>query len=237
MPQLIAMIIIVVGAMIYMFQTFGGTGDKIEGIAQKTSIITEVNNIKDGVKIAAKSGQLTSKTGGDGDKVDNLQDLAKLSYFAEQINEQLKENIAANKNVYSAISFGGQALKLATDKPNMGLSLVVPTPISGTVPVKRTPGIFVDFSQGNLLANAAFLESQIATDLKAIAYIDRSATTATAKAGVINSATDATSIEKRTPALGTVDADGKPTDPTAAALSDGKFILYFKDFGSDEVVE
>ena len=54
MPQLIAMIIIVVGAMIYMFQTFGGTGDKIEGIAQKTSIITEVNNIKDGVKIAAK---------------------------------------------------------------------------------------------------------------------------------------------------------------------------------------
>ena len=139
--------------------------------------------------------------------------------------------------MYSAISFGGQALKLATDKPNMGLSLVVPTPISGTVPVKRTPGIFVDFSQGNLLANAAFLESQIATDLKAIAYIDRSATTATAKAGVINSATDATSIEKRTPAIGTVDADGKPTDPTAAALSDGKFILYFKDFGSDEVVE
>ena len=48
MPQLIAMIIIVVGAMIYMFQTFGGTGDKIEGIAQKTSVITEINNIKTG---------------------------------------------------------------------------------------------------------------------------------------------------------------------------------------------
>jgi len=46
MPQLIAMVIVVVGAMIYMFQTFGGTGDKIEGIAQKTSVLTEVNNIK-----------------------------------------------------------------------------------------------------------------------------------------------------------------------------------------------
>lgn len=39
MPQLIAMIIIVVGAMIYMFQTFGGTGDKIEGIAQKLVLL------------------------------------------------------------------------------------------------------------------------------------------------------------------------------------------------------
>ena len=46
MPQLIAMVIVVVGAMIYMFQTFGGTGDKIEGIAQKTSVVTEINNIK-----------------------------------------------------------------------------------------------------------------------------------------------------------------------------------------------
>lgn len=29
MPQLIAMVIVVVGAMIYMFQTFGGTGDRL----------------------------------------------------------------------------------------------------------------------------------------------------------------------------------------------------------------
>ena len=66
MPQLIAMVIVVVGAMIYMFQTFGGTGDKIEGVAQKGSIITEINNIKDGVKIAAKSGHIetTAGTGG-----------------------------------------------------------------------------------------------------------------------------------------------------------------------------
>ncbi|PKN13976.1 MAG: hypothetical protein CVU67_08065, partial [Deltaproteobacteria bacterium HGW-Deltaproteobacteria-24] len=58
MPQLIAMIIVVVGAMIYMFQTFGGTGDKIEGIAQKTSVITEINNIKNGLQLAVRAGDI-----------------------------------------------------------------------------------------------------------------------------------------------------------------------------------
>ena len=88
MPQLIAMIIIVVGAMIYMFQTFGGTGDKIEGIAQKTSIITEINNIKNGLKLAARAGEITTKTttpeGGGAAVVtaSDLQGLAKLKYFA-----------------------------------------------------------------------------------------------------------------------------------------------------------
>ena len=45
MPQLIAMVIVVVGAMIYMFQTFGGTGDKIEGIAHKTQLELSKNFI------------------------------------------------------------------------------------------------------------------------------------------------------------------------------------------------
>ena len=89
MPQLIAMVIVVVGAMIYMFQTFGGTGDKIEGVAQKGSIITEINNIKDGVKIAAKSGHIETTAGTDADAVSDLKGLATLSYFAEQINSQL----------------------------------------------------------------------------------------------------------------------------------------------------
>ena len=91
MPQLIAMIIVVVGAMIYMFQTFGGTGDKIEGIAQKTSIITEINNIKNGIKLAARSGDIRSSV----DNTDpanpkpvsaDLKTLANAAYFAEQIN-------------------------------------------------------------------------------------------------------------------------------------------------------
>ena len=55
MPQLIAMVIVVVGAMIYMFQTCGGTGDKIEGIAQKTSIVTEINNIRNGLQLAVRA--------------------------------------------------------------------------------------------------------------------------------------------------------------------------------------
>ena len=237
MPQLIAMIIVVVAAMIYMFQTFGGTGDKIEGVAQKSSIITEINNIKDGIKIAAKSGQIGSET--KGDKVADLLGLAKLSYFAEQINVQLMDANNKQANVYNAISFGGGIITeatLANTTGNMEISLVAPGASSN---VKRVPGIFVDFSKGNLKSNAAFLESQIANDLQAIANIDRSATAATARDGVIS--TTGSEIEKRTPAIGKTekDKDGNtvPADPTATELGDGKFIIYFKDFGSDEVVQ
>ena len=63
MPQLIAMVIVVVGAMIYMFQTFGGTGDKIEGVAQKTSIVTEINNIKNGVQLALRGDAMRASDG------------------------------------------------------------------------------------------------------------------------------------------------------------------------------
>jgi hypothetical protein len=63
MPQLIAMVIVVVAAMIYMFQTFGGTGDKIEGIAQKTSVITEINNIKNGLQLALRAGDVFNTPG------------------------------------------------------------------------------------------------------------------------------------------------------------------------------
>ena len=116
MPQLIAMIIIVVGAMIYMFQTFGGTGDKIEGIAQKTSIITEINNIKNGLKLAARAGDISTtsieidnpdtQAGGKIKVPSDLKALGQAAYFAEQINVQLKENNVSNRNKYFAISFG-----------------------------------------------------------------------------------------------------------------------------------
>ena len=92
MPQLIAMVIVVVGAMIYMFQTFGGTGDKIEGIAQKTSIVTEINNIRNGLQLAVRAGDVTTST--------TLKNLADLGYFAEQMNTEIKNNTGAS--VYQA---------------------------------------------------------------------------------------------------------------------------------------
>ncbi len=221
MPQLIAMIIVVVGAMIYMFQTFGGTGDKIEGVAQKGSIITEINNIKDGVKIAAKSGHIIDGTNDDDkpDGVSTLVGLATLSYFAEQINAQLTDttNNAANANIYNAISFGGTVVTTATNDSSMQLSLV--SNVGGAI-----PGIFVDLSKGKLKDNSAFLEAQIATDLEAVATIDRGADEATANA--VNTA--GTDLQKRTPTI---------TTPDATTLADGKFIIYFKDFGADEVVK
>ncbi len=225
MPQLIAMIIIVVGAMIYMFQTFGGTGDKIEGIAQKTSIITEINNIKNGLKLAARAeviaiNTLTTETV---DKKASLQGLAELKYFAEQINEQLLYSDATTKrtpgakfNVYSAISFGGTSVNATAGNGDMLISLV-------NDKTKMIPGIFVDLKQGNLKDNAGFLESQIYNDLKGTAYIDRKATSA--KSADLQ--TTGTDVLKRTP--GTSTGDGTE--------SDGQFIIYFQDFGSNEIVQ
>jgi hypothetical protein len=221
MPQLIAMVIVVVGAMIYMFQTFGGTGDKIEGIAQKTSIVTEINNIKNGLKLAARAGHIavttpTTTNGISTDAVKTLQGLGTLAYFPEQVNSQVKA--ATNTNVYNAISFGGIENETT---PAMQISLAAPT--KGYI-----PGIYVDLSLGSLKTNAAFLESQIATDLESIAYIDRTATAASTAVTASRNATG-TDLEKRTP---------KDAATSSATLtSDGKFIIYFKDFGSDEVVQ
>ena len=231
MPQLIAMVIVVVGAMIYMFQTFGGTGDKIEGIAQKTSVITEINNIKTGLKLAAKSEQIatTSTVDGTGATViaaANLKGLADLKYFAEQINDQISNNTASiagdasyvAANAYNSISFGGSS----DTAGGMFISLVANR--SGFV-----PGIFVDFNFTNssLKDSAGFFESQIANDLKDIAYIDRNATTATAAAGTRTTNDDDSTIAARTPGI---------TEVSDNSESDGKFIIYFKDFGADETV-
>ncbi len=216
MPQLIAMVIVVVGAMIYMFQTFGGTGDKIEGIAQKTSVITEVNNIKNGLKLAARAEHISSAATPAGDAKKDLKGLGQLAYFPEQINNQLTVTGRTNgDNEYAAISFGGTQ----STKGGMVLSLVAPAAVSS---VKMIPGIYVDLTVGSLKDNAAFLESQISTDLADIAYIDRNATSAAAAATARGETLE---IEKRTPGNSTGGSD-----------SDGKFIIYFKDFGTNEVV-
>ena len=236
MPQLIAMVIVVVAAMIYMFQTFGGTGDKIEGIAQKTSVITEINNIKNGLKLAARSDQIATKSTTDSNNVTtvtaaNLKGLADLKYFAEQINDQIsKNNVTATvgsgystTNAYNAISFGGTN----TSVGGMFISLVADK-------ANVVPGIYVsfNFTDSTLKDSAGFLESQIATDLKDVAYVDRNALTPvsgsfTAGTGRKTTA-DTSSIAERTP---------QDTAESTGSDSDGKFIIYFKDFGSNEVVK
>ena len=222
MPQLIAMVIVVVGAMIYMFQTFGGTGDKIEGVAQKSSIITEINNIKNGLKLAAKSNNIGIGTSTD--TVNTLIGLARLAYFPEQVNSQITTTLAGaartgdSYNDYYAISFGGEE----TTVTNSAMKISLVAPVAGIV-----PGIYVEFqTAGSLGANAGFLESQIANDLQDIAYVDRAATaiptTLTARTG-----TTTTALDRRLPTT---------TTATSTQLSDGKFIIYFNDFGADEVV-
>ena len=222
MPQLIAMVIVVVGAMIYMFQTFGGTGDKIEGIAQKTSLMTELNNLKNGLQIAIRTGDLNNAIADDAANesraATTLKTLATNEYFADQINKELTStNYDTSDNVYYAISFGGK-----TDK-SMAIRLIMPTQAqvtaatgAATAPVVR-PGLYVDLTQGNLKNNAAFLESQLVNDLSATASIDRIAT----------SNSDAV----------TLDSNGNvpTTAPTTEQLNDGKLVIYFKDFEQNAI--
>lgn len=220
MPQLIAMIIVVVGAMIYMFQTFGGTGDKIEGVAQKTSIVTEINNVKNGLQLAMRSGDITAAN------PNTLAGLATLSYFADQMNNEIRNNagevaftatanINRNANTYSAISFGGEA------NPALFLSYIIPAAAGDK------PAIRVQVAQnGSLWANRAFLEAQLANDLAAIAAIDRT---------TVNGARVAI-VDNEVPAANrpaTVNVTNNPTNNGAGTatteLDDGVFTIYFKD--------
>lgn len=222
MPQLIAMVIVVVGAMIYMFQTFGGTGDKIEGVAQKTSIVTEINNLKNGLQLAMRSGDITYPNNNN----NSLAQLATLSYFADQMNSEIRNNtgvaaftatanINQNANTYSAISFGGEA------NPALFLSYIIP----GAAGDK--PAIRVQIAEnGSLWANRAFLEAQLAGDLAAIAAIDRT-TVNGARVAIVDNEVP----EGNRPA--TVNVANNPTNKAAGtattALDDGVFTIYFKD--------
>jgi hypothetical protein len=208
------MVIVVVGAMIYMFQTFGGTGDKIEGVAQKTSVMTEINNIRGDLIVAIKTGELKAGV--------TLKDLANLGYFSKQINEQLKDNKTAAStnfatgevNTYSAISFGGKT------NPGMNISLI----LNGAGSV---PGLRVELLNG-LATNAAFLEGQISSDLASQASTDRTTTDGSPVAladGEVPKANRPATVLDTTGAAGTVKSD-------AASLGDGIFTIYFKDLGT-----
>ncbi|RXJ85090.1 hypothetical protein [Arcobacter cloacae] len=227
MPQLIAMIIVVVGAMIYMFQTFGGTGDKIEGIAQKTSIVTEINNIRNGLQLAVRAGDITN----DGTTVTTLRDLAQLGYFADQMNVEISNNTTAGNanqgtNAYSAISFGGEVnpgliinLVTSSTAPTVGNPTATP-PVAGTI--TQRPGIRVQLV-GELASNAPFLESQLANDLAAIASIDR--TTTNSNPVTLDENGDVPAANRATAQGGTA----------ATNLDDGIFTIYFKDMPANVV--
>jgi len=222
MPQLIAMVIVVVGAMIYMFQTFGGTGDKIEGIAQKTSIVTEINNVRNGLQLAIRAGDITTTP-------TVLKDLADLGYFADQMNTEIGDNDDAGiangeSNTYSAISFGGE------NNPGMLINLIVGDTIN------TRPGIRVELT-GALLGNANFLESQIATDLAAVASIDRTSATLAEGQAVAKLVTAAVSDvpAANRPSTVSVATGVDAGTATGDTLEDGIFTIYFKDMPSTVV--
>lgn len=221
MPQLIAMVIIVVGAMIYMFQTFGGTGDKIEAVAQKSVILTEINNIKDGMNLANKTNSLEITTGTAANRAHTLEGLADLEYFDKFINTQITTSAAnttgdENFNIYKGISLGGDA---TTAAGSVEISLVVPT-VNTNLNTDR-PGLFVKL-QGDLADNAGFLETQLASDLAAIAYLDRNATADTDRV--------------------VFDSDGEFSaqvtgHSTTGTDTDGMFTIYYKDLQSGKIKE
>ncbi|MGE0050452.1 MAG: hypothetical protein AB7S49_02900 [Arcobacter sp.] len=220
MPQLIAMIIVVVGAMIYMFQTFGGTGDKVEGIAQKTSIVTEINNIKNGLQLAMRGGDITATT------PNTLAGLAGLAYFADQMNTEIRNNagtvaftatanINQNANTYSAISFGGES------NPALFLSYIAPAAVGDK------PAIRVQIAQnGALWANRAFLESQLSNDLSAIAAIDRTTINGD-RVAIVDNEVPAANRPATVNVGNNVTNNGVGTATTT--LDDGVFTVYFKD--------
>ncbi len=222
MPQLIAMIIIVVGAMIYMFQTFGGTGDKIEGVAQKTSIVTEINNLKNGLQLALRGGDINK------DDLKTLKQLAELGYFADQMNNDIKDNDGAEtfdaksdnrgkKDTYSAISFGGE------NKPALFLTYIKPTVVGAK------PAIRVQFLEnGTLWANRGFLESQLANDLQAIAAIDRTTTDGSHLGVLVDNEVPKANRPK---SLNVTKNTTNKEEGTASGtdLEDGVFTIYFRD--------
>jgi hypothetical protein len=205
MPQLIAMVIVVVGAMIYMFQTFGGTGDKIEGIAQKSSIMTEVNNIKNGIQLALRSEVIRATDSTATGKIETLEGIAEQQFFADQINNELQSASAATLdtiNTYQAISFGSGN--------NLEITMVLPA--KANAGPNARPGLFIDMSKGSLATNAGFLEKQLIADLSSLASIDAHQTAATYNT--------------------TIDIEGNLATPATAATGtdvDGKFVIYFKD--------
>ena len=126
-------------------------------------------------------------------------------------------NANGGVNTYSAISFGGK------NNPGMLLNLIV-----GDAENTR-PGIRVELV-GALAANANFLESQIATDLAAVASIDRTSTTLAQaqEVAALVTAEDSDVPAANRPSTVAV-AEGLDAGTADTNLDDGIFTIYFKD--------
>ncbi|MEA3354362.1 MAG: hypothetical protein U9Q33_11155 [Campylobacterota bacterium] len=221
MPQLIAMIVVIVVAMVYMFQTFGGTGDKIEAVAQKSVIFTEINNIKTGISLANKSKAIENDAGTHPKRSQTLEGLASLGYFDSLINSQILNSLDNDGdttndqyNRYKAISFGGST---ATGNADLEISLVVPLDADNLTTDR--PGIFVKI-QERLNGVKDFLEVQMAADLEDIAYVDSNATVDT----------DRTIFDTN----GTFDSQ-KTGHTDTGTDTDGMFTIYFKDIPAGSI--
>ena len=205
-----------------MFQTFGGTGDKIEGVAQKTSIVTEINNVKNGLQLAMRGSDITAAN------PNTLAGLARLAYFADQMNLEIGNNVGViaftatadinrNANTYTAISFGGET------NPALFLSYI-PVAAAGD-----RPAIRVQFAQnGTLWTNRAFLEAQLANDLQAIAAIDRTNVDGT-RVGIVDNEVPLANRPATINVANNPTNNGAGTAADAALLGDGVFTIYFKD--------
>ena len=121
-------------------------------------------------------------------------------------------------NTYSAISFGGEG------KPALFISYIPPKDAGDKV------GIRVQVvNNGTLWTNRGFLESQLATDLQAIAAIDR-----TTLNGDPVKTVDGEVPKENRPA--SIKVTNNPTNKDAGTasgdtLEDGVFTIYFKDLG------
>ena len=119
-------------------------------------------------------------------------------------------------NTYSAISFGGEG------KPALFISYIPPKDAGDKV------GIRVQVvNNGTLWTNRGFLESQLATDLQAIAAIDR-----TTLNGDPVKTVDGEVPKENRPA--SIKVTNNPTNKDAGTasgdtLEDGVFTIYFKD--------
>ncbi len=234
MPQMLASFVAVIIATVYLFQTFGGTSDKLDLVAQKSVVIGEIENIKKGLQFYMSFGKMDSNT--------SLEHLANLSCFAPIINEQLKNTPDATgsglknflsgktdnhyygylnasngpfvgkqnlvlKNTYSAISFGSR------EKPSLLISLILKQGIANTQ--ETIPGIRVQLL-GKLEKEKAWMEKQIVEELRSIAYID-----------VVATWGEYTLVKNTTNKIWSFNPSGQ--DIFTNNRLDGIFTLYFKD--------
>ncbi len=165
MPLLIAAVVGIAGAMIYLFSSYGNTTDTIKLVAMKPGIMTEINNIKDGVKnlMILESDNIAGLTLGSVVASEAIDETMRDSVFpvadtsTGTIGTEKWEAADGNATaVYRSISFGNK------------MFLTVKPAATG-----ERAEIIVDIHQlgGD---NAGFLEKQLKNDLSPVADVNTS---------------------------------------------------------------